>query len=545
MEKAARNAAEIDTRSAFEYAEKYAGQPWGLAVFQRAFENSPQAASKKFSEISHLIHIVDTPSAKKLIELYGIGIEHKDALLLFHCMVHEGMSLQKAEAIASDPKKLFSELIRLRAIPNVLGAYDIENALNNMSLNIVWRINELHDEQDSVRFKSVEGYDAKTLYTLMVYGEDELFTSSFNGLFNRLLLSMKKERISGEKLLVGIGKNRFRIFIKLCASFNRLNEFLKTMQPNAAHELLRDFAKGIDLSADPLSQAVTVADTFSMITDSGQLKVLQATIKEEYERVSKENNKNGQKLYGLLAGMFGERAVIDQDWYSEMQKKYKLKDVRKIESAELFNEDGSNVQQHFFYNDPSGEDSFNHFLKQYKGASGWRIEDRTRYVAVSGERAGRRVLIYANKPEFEEDGPQEIEKELERKHVKTIVIVHRGHSYHAQKTIERITPRARIVFLGGCGGYNNISAVLSRSPSAHIISTKGRGNMFVNDPLLRQLSGEILEGRNIQWHEFWKRAGANPQLARVPDFKNYVAPHRNLGVMFLKAYHGETNSPDK
>ena len=39
------------------------------------------------------------------------------------------------------------------------------------------------------------------------------------------------------------------------------------------------------------------------------------------------------------------------------------------------------------------------------------------------------------------------------------------------------------------------------------------------------------------WPEFWGKI--EKKLGNNNDFKNYVPPHKNLGVMFLKTYHQE------
>ena len=53
------------------------------------------------------------------------------------------------------------------------------------------------------------------LYTLIVYSPEEIFTSTFNGLYKRMLEKM--DTTSGFELLENNNFNRFRIFIKLCS----------------------------------------------------------------------------------------------------------------------------------------------------------------------------------------------------------------------------------------------------------------------------------------------------------------------------------------
>ena len=54
------------------------------------------------------------------------------------------------------------------------------------------------------------------MYYVMVYGSDDLYTSSFLGCFNRLLVRMKPK--TGNEFLDGIGKDKFRTHIFCCAS---------------------------------------------------------------------------------------------------------------------------------------------------------------------------------------------------------------------------------------------------------------------------------------------------------------------------------------
>ena len=61
--------------------------------------------------------------------------------------------------------------------------------------------------------------------------------------------------------------------------------------------------------------------------------------------------------------------------------------------------------------------------------------------------------------------------------------------------------------------------------------------MRVNDHLLKILNSEILSSQNIIWPEFWGRI--EKKLGNNDYFQNYVPPHKNLGVMFLKTYHKE------
>lgn len=72
-------------------------------------------------------------------------------------------------------------------------------------------MNELHASGESIRFKCLDKELVATeVYYVMVYGSDDLYTSSFLGCYNRLLTRMKPK--SGNEFLESIGKDKFRTF---------------------------------------------------------------------------------------------------------------------------------------------------------------------------------------------------------------------------------------------------------------------------------------------------------------------------------------------
>src|SRR3989339_24346 len=466
-------------------------------------------------------------------------ISNVHTLILLNHMIKHGLSESAAEEIMRDDNKFLQTLVEIKSEPDHIGKNDVELALKNHSLQEIQEINDLHDQSNSVRFASVNSATPSELYTIMVYGEEEVFTSSFNGLFDILIKKMHKNNFNGKKLLEQVGQNKFRIFIKQCSSFNRLNEFLDTMDKESAEQLLSNIVSNIDTAKDRLAQATIVADIFRNIQNEDILKVLQKQIKLEYERVanSPESQKEDKILYGILSGMFAEKAVVNEAWIKEMADKFKLENLNTLKSSDLFNADNTNVQQYFFYDDKDGHASFKHFLDQYQNQPDWHITQKEHFVLIKQEKNGKILEIYANYPKFQTEGPEEIDVLLKEKNIQTITVVHRGHSYHAQQTIDRIPPTAKIVSLGSCGGYSNIEQVLKRAPKAHILSTKGTGTMLVNDPLLKTLNMEILSGKNIEWPTFWEKM--QKKVGNNDNFKNYVPPHKNLGAMFLKTYFQE------
>jgi hypothetical protein len=85
---------------------------------------------------------------------------------------------------------------------------------------------------------------------------------------------------------------------------------------------------------------------------------------------------------------------------------------------------------------------------------------------------------------------------------------------------------AALVYLGNCGGYTLLEAILRKAPNAHILSTKGIGTLTINDPLLKALNDSLLSGKIMTWASFWRQAEA--ALGNNPGFVDYVPQTRML-----------------
>lgn len=548
-----RGAAEKYPRGALHYAEKYRDKPFAADVIERAAEAVPSVAVeyRHPHPVFTILRNSKTPASKAIVALinasrdgkaFPYGVMERMAVIIDMIVRGKGehargLTMEEAKELVNDDTRYFNAIAEIASRPDAIGRYDIDHRIKEAALRTAAEINRLHASHDAERFKAVEGASAASLYVTIVNSLEEMFPTSFNGLFTRLISAMRKERVSGDALLMHMEHKLFRTFIKLCASYNRLNDFLDTMPVEKRKELLTKFVSDLDASTDMLSDAVSIADAFSMISDAEILALLQKRIQEEYVRVTKKGDKKAKALYGLLAGMFGRKAVVNAAWIQEMSKAYRLPDLMNIRSRELFTKDGANIQHHVFYADADGQSSFKNFLSQYRRKPGWTIEEKRTYVVIrSAPVRGKSIEIYANKPtswEVVQKASEDIQHVFQKKKVHPTVFVQRGHSYHVVNALSQIPRGAKIVSLGSCGGYNNVSAVLEKAPAAHIIATKGTGTMWVNDPLFKMLNETMLEG-DIHWPTFWGKAAE--RFKHMPAFDDYIPPHANLGVMFLKAY---------
>lgn len=517
----------------------YGKNEYAREVVEEVAKVSPQALKKYFTG-KNLVYPFLSESkdsiVKLLLNMYEYYGAESKVYYFADLILQDGLSADMFKDASKDARLYLNALMLARQKPSPIGAYDLERELSVKALEEVRKVNDLHDLTDSSkRFAAVRGMGAFELYTLMVYSPEEIFTSTFNGLFERLLYNMQLEGMNGYYLLELANYNKFRTFIKLCAGYNTLGSFLSTMPEEQSEEILRRFVTSLNPDDGNLSEAVNVADTFGSLEDRKYLNIFEEYLRNEY---LKESNSNDTKLlYGLLLKLLYRKMGNNPhpDVVAELDT-YTMPTIDAISVEEISGVQG-NVQMHFFFDDEDGLTSYSTFIASFKNA-GFSIEEKTHYVVVKGK-GKNPVIIYANKPLSEREGQAQLVDMMHAGIIHPTVIVHRGHSYYAMNTIQNIPPYAKVVFLGSCGGYHNLTEVIKRAPEVHIISSKQIGTYVVNNTLLVEMSKTIQDSQQIGWTQLWKQLdgklkGSGKGYER---FLDYVPPHKNMGAIFILAYN--------
>jgi hypothetical protein len=458
--------------------------------------------------------------------------------LLVQDITDNRLALEEAIRLSSSDGAYFRFLVMLKLEERHPRPQALEYGLQEEVAWLTELLNARHNQPETVRFHAVAPFAARELYMLLIYGEAELFTSSYRGVFDRLLAKMRTEWLTGDQLLAQVHHLHFRVFVKSAAMAHRLEAFLATIPaPVARWSLLARCLQDLDLATDVTAEAVTAAELLAAPLDLHSLRLMRDTLTHEYWRAEWEGRQNALVIYGLLAARFAERdepQLHDPD-FAAIAQRYRpyLPTLSRLSAAQLFAR-GHSIQRYFFYDDDDGTMSFNSFLAQYHHAQAWRVEDKGAFVQIISASSQHSIEIYANKPTRSEEGTQEIDQVLQQRSITPQVIVHRGHSSHVERTLDKMPATTVLVFLGSCGGYSQLAAILRRAPEAHVITTKGIGSMTVNDPLLKALNDYLLRGQDVIWADFWRHAGT--VLAGNPRFADYVPPDKNASVIFLKAY---------
>ena len=427
----------------------------------------------------------------------------------------------------------YAERMRGRDTPMAMEA--LTDMLRQKALDeFVNVINGLHEEPNNVRFRKIESLNAQELYYLCVMAETEMYTSSYLNVYERIFQRMKNP--NSDTLLMSVSFDHFKKFIKMAANYNTLDDFLKRMDNGNAEILMRAFAGGLEKTGN-LEDAVDVADSYASISDSKLRKLILEEVESSLGQQSKDASKRTFVIYDLLNIIFSS---LDTANNIDLSEKFGIPSIYSVQNKLLKNNDGKIVIQQFFYGDKDGMMYFPVFLSQYR-TQGWKVVNKAEWVEVSSTK-GTPVIIYANKPLDEKKGldekaQEDLEAYLEDHKQSPTVVIHRGHSYHVGSTIKQLASTAKVVFLGSCGGYQNINNVLNICPYAHIIASKQVGTASVNDPLIKSISETLREGKDLNWPELWRTLGR--QLKGNSLFEDYVPPYKNLGALFIMAYNKE------
>jgi hypothetical protein len=454
------------------------------------------------------------------------------------------MKLSEIYAVKSDDAKYYKLLVKTR-MDYVQRTLEGEKILEMESLSRMMEkkgnevytkeINALHESPDAVRFKILNTLTPQELYYLVIAGETELYTSSYvNGIYP---IMMQKIGNKGDSLLMSVGFDRFKKFIKLAAGYNTLGDFLNTFpDKKQAQVLMTAFVNNLEKS-EGLEDGVDVADSYASIQETIKPVATEMlnNVKLNYDRNVAAGNKRGMVIYNLLNKLF--RSSSDSS--VNLSQEFGIPPVYSVSYESLVTDSAHEVvTQVFFYGDEDGRMNYSRFTPQFSNGNWKKIQDNKYWIAYASTR-GKPIVIYANKPLDEQSGELDKAQEslnnyLASKGIEPTIVVHRGHSYYAPYTIQQIQPAAKIVFLGSCGGYHLIHDVLSHAPDAHIIASKQIGKQVINQPFMDLLNEKLRVGSNVDWMPFWTEFRA--KAGKVDGFDDYIPPYKNLGAIFIKAY---------
>lgn len=400
-------------------------------------------------------------------------------------------------------------------------------------------VNELHNSSDAVRFASVKDLRPEDLYYVIISSGDELYTSSYLGLYKRLMEHFKAG--VADSLVDIVNNDGMHEFIRLAANYNVLSDLLSRLSDERKATIMKSFITGVEKEEErSLERAMDIADAIAGTNkDSASRELIGRELQLNLQRTTRDKQYLGVRLYRILADilqMTGEEDGLKKLWAT-------LGDYELLKQSALRNANGEIIELVLFYGDEDGISSFSNFLRHYTNDKKWEVKSNEHWVSIRSL-SGQPVILYANKPLDIESGldlgaQDSLMSYLKQQAHEPTVLVHRGHSYHLDKTLRRMNSSVRLAVLGSCGSYNRSISIATINPHVQVIGSRKMGAKSINDPIIETINETLLSGQDLHWPQIWesltnrfKKDGTSLSL-----FNEYFPPSHNLGLFVLKLFN--------
>ncbi len=403
----------------------------------------------------------------------------------------------------------------------------VEKIAYNADMDFVRVINSLHGSPDAVRLKVLSTLSPEELYYLCINGEKDLYTSSYLKIYNSIFA--RQRQLNAYQLLEKLHFDHFRRFIKMAGTYNTLDDFLSRMTKDEAGKLMYSFIDGLNTTAS-LEDVIDVANSYASIRNDSLRRFILQEVANKMQSET-QAGAGSPKIYSLLNTLF---LSLDPSNHINLSQALGITDVYQLTQQSLTDSTGRIIIQQFFYGDADGKTAFNTFLQWLK-KNNWQITT-TKYWIEANSRKGTPVRIFANLPLNDNTGRAEFAQTVLRTYLRNSnqlpsIAIHRGHSYFANNTISQLSPNNKLIIMGSCGSFSQISSIHTYSPQAQVISSRQEGTVTINQPMISYIVDLLSSGQDLNWPVIW--AKLTTQFKKNTRFDDYVPPYQNLGSVLL------------
>ena len=346
---------------------------------------------------------------------------------------------------------------------------------------------------------------------------------------------------SADSLFSIVQYDNFRIFMRMTANYNVLTDFLNKMPEEKAAALVDRFISGIESHANSgLEKAMDIAESFTGLDSALVISdLIQKELQSNLSRCRSGQLYFGVRLYSILLQVFDlvkQKNSLNKLWAT-------LGNYEILERKSLLNKNGEIIQVVLFYGDDDGTSSFNNFQKLFTDTTKWKMTKNANWATIRSV-SDQPIVIYANLPldtkeELDIKAQDSLFIFLKQESIEPVVLVHRGHSYHLDNTLKRLTPSTRLAILGSCGGSNSAISIASINPDAQLIVSKKTGSKSINDPIINVINETLLNKEDLLWPIIWEELSArfsNDEFTRNL-FNEYIPPGKNVSLFVLKLFN--------
>ncbi len=283
-----------------------------------------------------------------------------------------------------------------------------------------------------------------------------------------------------------------------------------------------------------------IADSFTGLDSAIVIsEMIQKELQSNLNRCQSGQLYFGIRLYSILLQVFDlvkQKNSLNKLWAT-------LGNYEMLERKTLENKKGEITELVLFYGDEDGLASFNSFQKLFTDTSKWQTLKNENWVTIRSL-SDQPIIIYANKPldtkeELDLKAQDSLFIFLQQQSIEPAILIHRGHSYHLDKTLKRLTPSVRLAILGSCGGANSAISIASINPDAQLIVSKKTGSRSINDPIIDVINESLFNKKDISWPEIWGKLStrfSNDEFTRNL-FNEYIPPGKNVSLFVLKLFN--------
>ncbi|MES2645617.1 MAG: hypothetical protein V4717_01985 [Bacteroidota bacterium] len=404
----------------------------------------------------------------------------------------------------------------------------------------VTTINGLHDSPAAIRFRSIQKLSPEELYYLVVMNETTIYTSSYMYVYNRIFETMPVK--SSDSVLARVNYDHYKKFLTMASNYNTLDDFLSRMSSQSSTALMTDFVNNLEKgkNADDIEDAVDVANAYASIKQPAIRQLMLNRVSENLNNAIASDNKKAIVVYHIEKLIMASNDSATSGAIN-LTDSLGIPPVYEVKNNYLRDSAGRIILQMFFYGDASGKGSFNTLMNLYSDRKKWALKSTADWVQFTSINTPVPFILFANRAldeekDLDEQAQRNLIKYLEDSNLRPSLTVHRGHSYYLKYTIQKLLPTSKVVVLGSCGAYQNLSDILKVSPDAYIISSKQVGYGEINIALFSYLIENLKVGKDIQWPTMMETVAKGISSAKQEGYDDYVFPHRNLGALFIKAF---------
>jgi hypothetical protein len=280
----------------------------GGRLFERFVLAAPDQAMGLASGTSLSARAVrDLLSASKSPELVllarlaadqSIDLPRRSRLAILAGRIARGeLSFDSALGIAGSTPRFFATVLDMRVAGGQDAAY-LDRVLENESLVLCQAAQQ---DLDGVLASDLDHFRAVDLYALLALGRAEADPRVFGAIFDRLLLpKWKAEKPIGSSftgLLDRTGNWELRNFAAGALAAGRFDRLLSV----AGFDVVSRLARGVDRTADPLAEAMRLAEIIDATRGTALREQVAAIVSGEFARCREAGDLRGTTLYGLLA----------------------------------------------------------------------------------------------------------------------------------------------------------------------------------------------------------------------------------------------------